>query len=109
MCVLLFLLLLLRCLLSAGVGKSSLISSLVSESWSERVPPVLQPVMVPPSLLPEKIGLTIIDTSCKWTTRGERHQGRNVRARSADALFLTRPCRCTVVLGCCLMGSRSRS
>lgn len=46
-------------------GKSCLISSLVSESWNDgsRVPPVLQPVMVPPSLMSEGIGLTIIDTS----------------------------------------------
>lgn len=37
----------------------------MSESWSDgsRVPPVLQPVMVPPSLMSEGIGLTIIDTS----------------------------------------------
>jgi len=47
-----------------GVGKSSLISSLVSSSWDPHPPiPVMQPVMVAAPLMPEKCQLNIVDTS----------------------------------------------
>ncbi len=47
----------------SGVGKTSLISSLVSESFTQQIPSVLQPVIVPSELTTEKIPFAIIDTA----------------------------------------------
>ena len=49
----------------SGVGKTSIIMSLVSESYTELVPSVLHTVTVPPDMTPHHIQLTISDTSSK--------------------------------------------
>ena len=57
------------CLSPVGVGKTSLISSLVSDNFNSRVPSVLQPVQVSAALTVEGVPLTVIDT------RGEGSEG----------------------------------
>lgn len=66
------------------VGKTSIISSLVADSFSERIPTVLQPVIVPPEVTREKIPLAIIDTSsCTHDLQETVHH-----IRHADAVVL---------------------
>ncbi|CEP03313.1 Mitochondrial Rho GTPase [Plasmodiophora brassicae] len=47
----------------AGCGKTSLCSTLVSEAFPTTVPRVLHPIIVPPDITPDKIRLTLVDTS----------------------------------------------
>eukprot|EP00184_Porphyridium_aerugineum_P008375 CAMPEP_0184691424 /NCGR_PEP_ID=MMETSP0313-20130426/282_1 /TAXON_ID=2792 /ORGANISM="Porphyridium aerugineum, Strain SAG 1380-2" /LENGTH=641 /DNA_ID=CAMNT_0027149141 /DNA_START=113 /DNA_END=2038 /DNA_ORIENTATION=+ len=46
----------------SGVGKSTLIKTLLSESFEENVPPVLPTIVVPPEVTPERVHVSIIDT-----------------------------------------------
>jgi hypothetical protein len=46
-----------------GVGKTSLILSLISEEFSERAPARLDEIIIPPDVTPEKVTTHIIDYS----------------------------------------------
>lgn len=46
-------------------GKSSLITSLIKESFVDRVQPVLPEISLPPEVAPEGVLTKIIDTSCE--------------------------------------------
>ena len=48
-----------------GTGKSSLISAIATESFPEAVPPVLAPTTLPDDLYPDKVPLTVVDTSSR--------------------------------------------
>eukprot|EP00124_Ichthyophonus_hoferi_P004938 Ihof_evm2s618 gene=Ihof_evmTU2s618 len=52
-----------------GVGKSSLITSLLKEKFEENVESVVPEVTIPPEVTPEKVTTHIIDTSSKPTER----------------------------------------
>jgi len=49
----------------AGVGKTSLITTLIAERFQEKVAPVVPPVTIPPQATPDKVLTHIIDTSSK--------------------------------------------
>eukprot|EP00735_Rhodelphis_limneticus_P011130 TRINITY_DN4188_c0_g1::TRINITY_DN4188_c0_g1_i1::g.2102::m.2102 TRINITY_DN4188_c0_g1::TRINITY_DN4188_c0_g1_i1::g.2102 ORF type:complete len:646 (+),score=151.71,sp/P0CO78/GEM1_CRYNJ/37.11/4e-139,Miro/PF08477.8/5.3e-20,Miro/PF08477.8/0.00085,EF_assoc_2/PF08356.7/1.8e-26,EF_assoc_2/PF08356.7/4.3e+03,Ras/PF00071.17/3.2e-20,Ras/PF00071.17/2.5,EF_assoc_1/PF08355.7/3e-14,EF-hand_1/PF00036.27/0.00013,EF-hand_1/PF00036.27/0.048,EF-hand_5/PF13202.1/0.00062,EF-hand_5/PF13202.1/0.15,EF-hand_7/PF13499.1/3.8e len=49
----------------AGVGKSSLITTLISEDFRDNVPPVLPEVVLPPELTADHVTVHIIDTSSR--------------------------------------------
>lgn len=48
-----------------GVGKTSLILSLVSEEFPEQVPPRAEEITIPPDVTPEKVPTHIVDYSGK--------------------------------------------
>ena len=48
-----------------GVGKTSLIFSLVSEEFSEEVPPKAEEITIPPDVTPEKVTTQIVDFSAQ--------------------------------------------
>lgn len=48
-------------------GKSSLITSLIKESFVDRVQPVLPEISLPPEVAPEGVLTKIIDTSCEYS------------------------------------------
>lgn len=50
---------------SEGVGKSSIITALISETFQEKVAPVVPPLTIPPEVTSEKITTHIIDTSSR--------------------------------------------
>jgi GTPase SAR1 family protein len=50
-------------LFKAGVGKTSLIFSLVSEEFPEEVPPKAEEITIPPDVTPERIATQIVDYS----------------------------------------------
>lgn len=66
------------------VGKSSLIKTLISESFEEEVQPVLPTVVIPPEVTPEKVHVSIVDTS---SSPEERHKLEE-EIRKADVLVL---------------------
>ena len=49
-----------------GTGKSSLIIALATDSFPEKPPPVLPPTRLPPDFYPDRVPLTIIDTSSRY-------------------------------------------
>lgn len=51
------------------VGKTSLICSLVSRHYSEKVPSVLLNVQIPAEESDENVVISITDTSCTWSLR----------------------------------------
>jgi len=48
-----------------GTGKSSLIIALATDSFPAKPPPVLPPTRLPPDFYPDRVPLTIIDTSSR--------------------------------------------
>eukprot|EP00871_Galdieria_phlegrea_P001187 jgi/Galph1/2069/GphlegSOOS_G753.1 len=66
------------------VGKSSLIKTLISESFDEDVQPVLPTVVIPPEVTPERVHVSIVDTS----TVPEDRQKLEDEIRRADVLVL---------------------
>lgn len=55
----------------AGVGKTSLIFSLVSEEFSEEVPAKSEEITIPPDVTPDRVTTQIVDTSCKFKVYGD--------------------------------------
>lgn len=55
-------------LIIAGVGKTSLILSLVSEEFPEDVPPRAEEITIPADVTPEKVPTNIVDYSGKFLT-----------------------------------------
>jgi hypothetical protein len=49
-----------------GAGKSSLIIALATDSFPEKPPPVLPPTRLPPDFYPDRVPLTIVDTSSRF-------------------------------------------
>lgn len=47
-----------------GVGRSSLISSLLNETYSEDVPMRFPDITIPPEISPDNVQTTIVDCSC---------------------------------------------
>eukprot|EP00123_Amoebidium_parasiticum_P016428 comp23425_c0_seq1/m.38972 comp23425_c0_seq1/g.38972 ORF comp23425_c0_seq1/g.38972 comp23425_c0_seq1/m.38972 type:complete len:643 (-) comp23425_c0_seq1:268-2196(-) len=58
----------------AGVGKSSLITSLLKEKFEENVEAVVPEVTIPPEVTPEKVTTHIIDTSSRPEDREQVEQ-----------------------------------
>lgn len=50
----------------AGTGKSSLIAAVATDSFPEKSPPVLPPTRLPPDFYPDRVPLTIIDSSSRY-------------------------------------------
>lgn len=48
-----------------GTGKSSLIVSIATESFPENVPRVMPPTRLPADIYPDRVPITIIDTSSR--------------------------------------------
>jgi len=48
-----------------GTGKSSLITAVATDLFPERTPPVLPPTRLPHDFYPDRVPLTIIDTSSR--------------------------------------------
>ncbi|GLT52741.1 hypothetical protein SLA2020_260630 [Shorea laevis] len=71
-----------------GTGKSSLISAVASESFPEHVSPVLPPTRLPADFYPDRIPVTIVDTSSSVESRGKLVE----ELKRADAVVLTYAC-----------------
>ncbi|GLT36319.1 hypothetical protein SLA2020_107050 [Shorea laevis] len=71
-----------------GTGKSSLISAAASESFPEHVPRVLPPTRLPADFYPDRIPVTIVDTSSSIESRGKLDE----ELKRADAVVLTYAC-----------------
>ncbi|GLJ43201.1 hypothetical protein SUGI_0896880 [Cryptomeria japonica] len=72
----------------SGTGKSSLIVTVATDTFPVNVPSVVQPTRIPQDYYPDRIPLTIIDTSSKpedQTKMGEE-------CKRADAIVLTYAC-----------------
>ena len=54
-----------NCNLSAGVGKTSLILTLVSEEFPDDVPAKAEEITIPADVTPERVPTHIVDYSCK--------------------------------------------
>lgn len=52
-----------------GVGKTSLILSLVSEEFPEDVPPKAEEITIPANVTPEQVPTNIVDYSSKLYTK----------------------------------------
>ncbi|KAJ4843022.1 Mitochondrial Rho GTPase 2 [Turnera subulata] len=75
-------------------GKSSLIAAAASESFPESVPHVLPPTRLPADFFPDRVPITIIDTS------GLEIKGRLIEElKRADAVVLTYACDQPQTLG----------
>lgn len=71
-----------------GAGKSSLIIALATDSFPEKPPPVLPPTRLPPDFYPDRVPLTIVDTS----SRQEDKIRTEMECKKADAIVLTYSC-----------------
>lgn len=54
------------CVSSAGVGKTSLVLSLVSEEFPDQVPPRSEEITIPADVTPEKVPTNIVDYSQRY-------------------------------------------
>ncbi|KAL6217395.1 PREDICTED: mitochondrial Rho GTPase 2 [Fragaria vesca subsp. vesca] len=71
-----------------GTGKSSLIVSLATETFPESLPPVLPPTTLPADLYPDRVPVTIIDTSSSLDSGVKRSE----ELKRADVVMLTYAC-----------------
>ncbi|KAG0466828.1 hypothetical protein HPP92_017817 [Vanilla planifolia] len=71
-----------------GTGKSSLIISIATESFPENVPNVLPPTRLPADYYPDRVPLTIIDTSSSPASKATLV----TECQMADAVVLTYAC-----------------
>ncbi|KAB2630164.1 hypothetical protein D8674_007683 [Pyrus ussuriensis x Pyrus communis] len=71
-----------------GTGKSSLIVTAATENFPANVPPVLPPTRLPEDFYPERVPITIIDTS----SRPEDTNKVAEELKRADAVVLTYAC-----------------
>ncbi|XP_057960485.1 mitochondrial Rho GTPase 1-like [Malania oleifera] len=71
-----------------GTGKSSLIVTAAAETFPPNVPPLLPPTKLPEDLYPDRVPVTIIDTSSSLEDRGKLAD----ELRKADAVILTYAC-----------------
>ncbi|KAG0613574.1 hypothetical protein M758_6G112900 [Ceratodon purpureus] len=71
-----------------GTGKSSMIIALATDSFPDKPPPVLPPTRLPPDFYPDRVPLTIVDTS----SRNEDKFKMEMECKKADAIVLTYAC-----------------
>ncbi|KAK6911535.1 Mitochondrial Rho GTPase 1/3, EF hand associated, type-1 [Dillenia turbinata] len=71
-----------------GTGKSSLIVTAAAETFPTNVPPILPPTKLPNDYYPDRVPITIIDTSSRLEDRGTLAE----ELRRADAVVLTYGC-----------------
>ncbi|XP_050238843.1 mitochondrial Rho GTPase 2 isoform X2 [Mercurialis annua] len=69
-------------------GKSSLIAAAATETYPENVPPVLPPTRLPTDYFPDRIPITIVDTSPALENRGKLIE----ELKKADVVLLTYSC-----------------
>ncbi|KAJ9187642.1 hypothetical protein P3X46_003071 [Hevea brasiliensis] len=69
-------------------GKSSLIAAAAAESFPENVPRILRPTRLPADFFPDRVPITIIDTSSALESRGKLFE----ELKGADAVVLTYAC-----------------
>ncbi|XP_020541243.1 mitochondrial Rho GTPase 2 isoform X2 [Jatropha curcas] len=69
-------------------GKSSLIAAVATDSFPENVPRVLSPTRLPADFFPDRVPITIIDTSSAPENRGKLID----ELKRADAVVLTYAC-----------------
>ncbi|WVZ06785.1 hypothetical protein V8G54_020131 [Vigna mungo] len=74
-----------------ATGKSSLIAAIATESFAESITPVIPPTLLPPDLFPDKVPLTVIDTSSSL----DKQSKRNEELKRADVVVLTYACNDT--------------
>ncbi|KAI3975789.1 hypothetical protein MKX01_023215 [Papaver californicum] len=72
----------------SGTGKSSLIVTAAAETFPQKVPPVLPPTRLPADFYPDRVPVTIIDTSSSMEHRTKLAQ----ELKLADAVVLTYAC-----------------
>jgi Ras family protein T1 len=53
-----------------GTGKSSLVVTAAAENFPTNVPPVLPPTRLPEDFFPDRVPITIIDTSSRYALFG---------------------------------------
>ncbi|KAM5561275.1 mitochondrial Rho GTPase 1-like [Rosa sericea] len=71
-----------------GTGKSSLIVTAAAENFPANVPPLLPPTRLPEDFYPERVPITIIDTSSRPEDSGKVAED----LKAADAVVLTYAC-----------------
>ncbi|CAO2832721.1 unnamed protein product [Amaranthus hypochondriacus] len=71
-----------------GTGKSSLIVTAISETFPTNVPPILPPSRLPDDMFPDRVPITIIDTSSSVEQRNKVGE----EMKRADAVVLTYAC-----------------
>lgn len=69
-----------------STGKSSLIAAAATDSFPENVPHVLAPTRFPPDFFPDRVPITIIDTSARYASM----HNHNLRMYIYDFFFLLR-------------------
>ncbi|XP_022634798.1 mitochondrial Rho GTPase 2 [Vigna radiata var. radiata] len=74
-----------------ATGKSSLIAAIATESFAESITPVIPPTLLPPDLFPDKVPLTVIDTSSSLDKQSKRKE----ELKRADVVVLTYACNDT--------------
>ncbi|CAN4108729.1 unnamed protein product [Withania somnifera] len=72
----------------AKTGKSSLILTAATDVFPPNAPPVLPPTRLPDDIYPDKVPVTIIDTSSSLENRGKLVE----ELKKADAVVLTYAC-----------------
>ncbi|XP_024387012.1 mitochondrial Rho GTPase 1 isoform X2 [Physcomitrium patens] len=78
----------------AGVGKSSMILTIATDSFAEGVPHVLPPTRLPTDFYPDGVPLSIFDTSA----RPEDKSKLDMELKKADVVVLTYACDQPVTL-----------
>lgn len=71
-----------------GTGKSSLIVTAAADTFPTNVPPLLPPTRLPDDKYPDRIPVTIVDTSSSLENRGKLAE----ELQLADAVVLTYAC-----------------
>ncbi|KAG8061451.1 hypothetical protein GUJ93_ZPchr0003g17457 [Zizania palustris] len=71
-----------------GTGKSSLVISVATEQFRENVPRVVPPTRLPADYFPDRVPITIVDTS----SSPEHKQKLIAECQAADAVVLTYAC-----------------
>lgn len=71
-----------------GTGKSSLIVTAAADTFPTNVPPLLPPTRLPDDKYPDRIPVTIVDTSSSLENRGKLAE----ELQRADAVVLTYAC-----------------
>ncbi|KAG0586124.1 hypothetical protein KC19_2G066000 [Ceratodon purpureus] len=72
----------------AGVGKSSMILAIATDSFAEGVPPVLPPTRLPTDFYPDCVPLTIFDSSSRVDDRTKLES----ELKKSDVVVLTYAC-----------------
>ncbi|KAG6536489.1 hypothetical protein ZIOFF_001547 [Zingiber officinale] len=75
----------------AGTGKSSLIVTVATESFPENVPHVLPPTRLPSDYYPDRVPITIIDTSSRYVRTMYHLSSSSSSLLVVQMLFCSRP------------------